>query len=82
MTSVGGTRLVVNRSDRRVGEVVWNDLRWLKPAHGGGAGGGGLSNVYQRPPYQRSIRAWKPACHSGHCRPRLDAAWLSGLGQR
>ena len=55
MTSVGGTRLVVNRSNHRVGEVVWNDLRWLKPAHGGGAGGGGLSNVYQRPPYQRSI---------------------------
>jgi len=55
VTSVGGTRLVVNRSNHRVGEVVWNDLRWLKPAHGGGAGGGGLSRVYQRPPYQRHI---------------------------
>jgi hypothetical protein len=55
VTSVGGTRLVVNRRNHRVREVVWNDLRWLKPAHGGGAGGGGLSSVYQRPPYQRYI---------------------------
>jgi hypothetical protein len=55
VTSVGGTRLVVNRSNQRVSEVVWNDLRWLKPARGGGAGGGGLSHVYERPPYQRSI---------------------------
>ena len=55
VTSVGGTRLVVNRANQRVREVVWNDLRWLKPADGGGAGGGGLSRVYPRPPYQRYI---------------------------
>jgi Pro-kumamolisin, activation domain len=54
VTSVGGTRLAVNRSNQRVSEVVWNDLSWLKPADGGGAGGGGLS-LAPRPPYQRYI---------------------------
>ena len=55
VTSVGGTRLVVSRSNHRVNEVVWNDLRWLKPARGGGAGGGGLATVYRPPPFQRSV---------------------------
>jgi kumamolisin len=55
VTSVGGTRLVVDRANRRVREVVWNDLRWLTPSKGGGAGGGGLSG-YGRPPYQRGVR--------------------------
>ena len=36
-------------------EVVWNDLPWLTPANGGGAGGGGVAFGYGRPPYQRYI---------------------------
>ncbi len=56
VTVVGGTRLVLNRRNERVREVVWNDLRWLTPSNGGGAGGGGLSSFYPRPPYQRGIR--------------------------
>ena len=55
VTSVGGTRLVLNHHNQRVNEVVWNDLRWLSPAMGGGAGGGGVANGYARPPYQRYI---------------------------
>jgi hypothetical protein len=55
VTSVGGTRLVLNHRNQRVNEVVWNDLRWLKPAKGGGAGGGGVADNYPRPPYQRHI---------------------------
>jgi hypothetical protein len=56
VTSVGGTRLVLNRRNRRVNEVVWNDLRWITPLNGAGAGGGGVASGYARPPYQRYIR--------------------------
>ena len=56
VSSVGGTRLVVNRRNQRVDEVVWNDLPWLTPAQGGGAGGGGVASAYARPPYQRHVR--------------------------
>jgi subtilase family serine protease len=55
VTVVGGTRLVLSRANERVKEVVWNDLRWLSPDNGGGAGGGGLSRLYSRPPYQRGL---------------------------
>jgi kumamolisin len=55
VTVVGGTRLVLNRRNARVNEVVWNDLKWLTPDNGGGAGGGGVSSFYPRPPYQRGI---------------------------
>jgi kumamolisin len=55
LTAVGGTRLVLNAANQRVDEVVWNDLAWLTPDNGGGAGGGGLSAVSQRPPYQRGL---------------------------
>jgi hypothetical protein len=55
VTSVGGTRLVVNHRNQRVNEVVWNDLAWITPANGGGAGGGGVAVGYARPPYQRYI---------------------------
>jgi Pro-kumamolisin, activation domain len=56
VSSVGGTRLVVNRGNQRVNEVVWNDLPWLTSANGGGAGGGGVASPYARPPYQRYVR--------------------------
>ena len=55
VTVVGGTRLVLNKQNNRVREVVWNDLKWLSPNNGGGAGGGGISSFYKRPPYQRGI---------------------------
>jgi kumamolisin len=55
VTAVGGTRLVVNRANRRVNEVVWNDLRWLPASQGGGVAGGGYSAFSARPPYQRGL---------------------------
>jgi kumamolisin len=55
LTSVGGSRLVLNAANQRVGEVVWNDLTWLSSGNGGGAGGGGVSAFYGRPLYQRGV---------------------------
>jgi subtilase family serine protease len=55
VTSVGGSRLVLNAANQRVDEVVWNDLQWVSAANGGGAGGGGISGFYGRPPYQRGM---------------------------
>ena len=52
VTSVGGTRLILDRANRRVNEVVWNDLRWWPQ---GGASGGGLAAAIARPPYQRGL---------------------------
>lgn len=55
VTSVGGTRLVLNSANQRTNEVVWNDLRWASPLNGGGASGGGLSEVSARPPFQQGL---------------------------
>jgi kumamolisin len=55
LTSVGGTRLVLNAANQRTNEVVWNDLRWATPMNGGGATGGGLSSVSARPPFQSGV---------------------------
>jgi kumamolisin len=55
VTSVGGSRLILNAANERVNEVAWNDLPWLTADNGGGAGGGGLSSFYSRPPYQRGL---------------------------
>jgi len=50
--SVGGTRLVVDASNRRTNEVAWNDYGWLSAENGGGATGGGISRLYARPAWQ------------------------------
>ena len=55
LTAVGGTRLVLDAANTRVDEVVWNDLEWLSPSNGGGAGGGGFSAVSRRPAFQRGL---------------------------
>jgi kumamolisin len=55
LTAVGGTRLVLDRANARVDEVVWNDLEWLSADNGGGAGGGGISAVSRRPSFQRPL---------------------------
>jgi subtilase family serine protease len=49
VTSVGGTRLFLNAAgDRTKPDQVWND--------GVGAGGGGRSQVFGRPAFQRSVK--------------------------
>lgn len=55
LTAVGGTRLVLDAANRRVDEVVWNDLPWLASDDGGGAGGGGSATFSPRPAYQRGL---------------------------
>ncbi|HEY3726518.1 MAG TPA: protease pro-enzyme activation domain-containing protein [Solirubrobacteraceae bacterium] len=55
VTAVSGSRLVLNRVNQRVNEVVWNDLRWMSAVQGGGAAGGGFSAVSAKPPYQAAI---------------------------
>ena len=55
LTSVGGTRLTLTRSNARRDEVVWNDRRWKSADNSSGAGGGGLSRFSPRPPYQRGF---------------------------
>ena len=52
VTSVGGTRLILDRANQRVNEVVWNDLHWWPQ---GGASGGGPAAAVARPPYQRGL---------------------------
>ncbi len=52
LTAVGGTRLTLDAANERSAEVVWNDLPWLEPSEGGGAGGGGFSRFSPRLPYQ------------------------------
>jgi kumamolisin len=68
LTAVGGTRLTLDRANRRTGEVAWNDLRWLSPSNGGGATGGGYSMSSPRPPFQRALRL------PGHRRTVPDVA--------
>src|SRR3984957_10115556 len=55
LTSVGGTRLTLTRSNARRDEVVWNDRRWKSADNSSGAGGGGLSRFSLRPPYQNGL---------------------------
>lgn len=49
VTSAGGTRLIVDGSGRRVDEVVWNNNRQVD------AGGGGVSEIFPLPDYQKGV---------------------------
>lgn len=57
LTTVGGTRLVVDATNRRVDEVAWNDYEWLSASEAGGASGGGLSKLYAKPWWQTAPNA-------------------------
>ncbi len=50
VTGVGGTNFTLNASNVITSEVVWNDAG-LQP---GSAGGGGVSDLFNRPSYQNS----------------------------
>lgn len=53
VTSVGGTRLTVSADNKRTQEVVWNSQSGLPPIGPESVGGGGgVSQVYQRPWWQ------------------------------
>ncbi|MCW2540087.1 MAG: hypothetical protein JWN95_1812 [Frankiales bacterium] len=51
VTAVGGTRLTLGTGNTRVSETVWNDSVYGQSA----AGGGALSRLEPRPPYQDGI---------------------------
>ncbi|MFN8125847.1 MAG: S53 family serine peptidase [Candidatus Nanopelagicales bacterium] len=59
ITSVGGSRIVLDRRNERRNEVVWHDVNRTMVVHGKTApvptsgGGGGRSTLYDRPWYQR-----------------------------
>lgn len=55
VTAVGGSRLVLDAANQRVDEVTWNDLPWLGPENGGGAGGGGFSRFRPRLGFQSGL---------------------------
>ena len=53
VTSLGGTMLLLDANGNRLQpDVVWNDLNTV----GGGAGGGGLSKVFERPDFQDRVK--------------------------
>jgi subtilase family serine protease len=52
VTSIGGTMLLLDSKGKRLSpDVVWNDFVSV----GGGAGGGGLSEVFSRPEFQDDV---------------------------
>jgi Pro-kumamolisin, activation domain/Subtilase family len=56
VAAVGGTNLDLTSDNHIAAEVVWNDthqITWKDT--GGGAGGGGLSRIWTRPPYQNGF---------------------------
>ncbi|HWD08225.1 MAG TPA: S53 family peptidase, partial [Actinomycetota bacterium] len=54
VTAVGGTQLSLNDAgNRTAADAVWNDTGLLGP--GGGASGGGRSQLFGRPPYQDGV---------------------------
>ena len=50
VTAVGGTNLALTSGNQIADEVVWNDTGLHM-----GAGGGGLSSIWTRPPYQNGF---------------------------
>ena len=50
VTAVGGTNLILTPSNDIAAEVVWNDTSQHL-----GAGGGGLSSIWTRPPFQNGF---------------------------
>jgi subtilase family serine protease len=54
VTSVGGTMLTLDSLGNRLApDTVWNDLNTV----GGGAGGGGVSEIFKRPGFQARVKS-------------------------
>jgi kumamolisin len=49
---VGGTKLTMGSNDGYVSETTWNELSWI-PFLGEGAGGGGVSTIWEIPSWQQ-----------------------------
>ncbi len=70
ITAVGGTALRATPAGRWISEKVWND------GHGRGAGGGGISQLFAEPGYQKGLPASVQKTLAGH-RGVPDVAWNS-----
>jgi kumamolisin len=71
VTAVGGTNITLSAANRLTGQLVWNesaDGSW-------GAGGGGFSNLFGRPWYQRTLAA--PSVEANTTRMVPDIAALA-----
>src|SRR5262249_37797195 len=79
VTAVGGTSLLFKSSKTApFKEPVWNDCQTATtPICGlenGGAGGGGKSTIFPRPP-------WQPPTQCANCRGVPDLAANAGIGE-
>jgi len=61
VVAVGGTRLLLDPDNTWLGEEVWNDgaeVEEVREEAGDGAGGGGCSEHFNAPAWQRSLPNW------------------------
>jgi subtilase family serine protease len=70
VTSVGGTTLYTDVSGDYKHETVWNDS-----SVNGGAGGGGISQVFQTPDYQELWLSWQKRSTLGNHRGIPDVTY-------
>lgn len=74
VTAVGGTQLTLGPANVRLGESVWNDLQYTLPVPSTNlAGGGGPSQVFSAPWYQRPLTG-------SNMRTVPDVAAQAGVG--
>ena len=70
VTAVGGTSLYADTSGTYQSETVWDEV-----ANGGGAGGGGISQVFHEPEYQKETLPNHVQGQLGHMRGLPDISY-------
>jgi subtilase family serine protease len=70
VTAVGGTSLFLDTAGNYQSETVWDEV-----ANGGGAGGGGISQVFQEPRYQQAALPDHVRHQLGHRRGLPDISY-------
>jgi subtilase family serine protease len=70
VTAVGGTSLYADTSGTYQSETVWDEV-----ALGGGAGGGGISQVFHEPEYQKETLSNRVQDHLDHMRGLPDISY-------
>jgi subtilase family serine protease len=70
VTAVGGTSLFLDTAGNYQSETVWDEV-----ANGGGAGGGGISQVFQEPGYQQAALPDHVRHQLGHRRGLPDISY-------
>ncbi len=72
--AVGGTRMRFGANGARTGEEVWSDRTDLSKCENQWGSGGGLSKVFQRPPYQQAAGVQNQYSTGGRQVPDVSAA--------